>query len=824
MGQPAGRSGVITVVTTIVAIVIFALFSASHYAEMRRERWAMTAAQAEKTLLSFEAQSRRLFDYSDGVLRAARHFYTLHPGDGVGVLLHDIYAPRAETFQGTMTIANSAGAAVFHSDGPWTPGADLSGREYFQTFKRNPADFLYVGPTDFGKITRQWWFRLVRPILKDGGLDGVVIMTLRPENITAFYQDLALGAHSTAAMMTLDGRLIARQPAPPLELYGTSVGNPALWSGLERGPSGSYHAANGIDGIDRTYFFKRLDDYPVIITVGVADQDVEATLAATRANVGIQVLAFSLAAAIFCLLMLRMQRKNRVLSMMESASATSAQELGCAMADLSATAARLELVVETAAEGIVGLDDHGVVVFANLAASQVLGWAAAGEMVGCPAAEALGHRLSDGKACGEGVCSIRATLADGVTRRVTSETFLAQDGRCVPVDYAVSPLIVDGAAVGAVLIFHDVSTRRDAEAKINNLLSYQRAILDNAPVGIAIFDHQRRLTDANPALFDIFGWTDGDLRGRSARCLYCSAEQFQSFGDRALPLVFAGKSFRGDTLMCRQDGREIWVRLTGHLVDVDNPRLGVIWAMEDITERKALELDLTRSNQELERFAYVASHDLRQPLRMVSSYLALLERRLGPRLEGDEKDFIAFAVDGAKRMDRMIIDLLDYSRIGRSGASASLVPLDTALARAVGTLQAAIAEARAEVVLPQSMPAVLGHASELERLFQNLISNAIKFRAPDRTPTVKIECRATSREWIISVADNGIGIAPEDHSRLFGVFQRLVRHDQYDGNGIGLAACRKIAEHHGGRIWVESEARSGSTFLVALPLGEGAGE
>ena len=263
-------------------------------------------------------------------------------------------------------------------------------------------------------------------------------------------------------------------------------------------------------------------------------------------------------------------------------------------------------------------------------------------------------------------------------------------------------------------------------------------------------------------------------------------------------------------------GRELWLSARFDRISMNGvPHL--LFLGTDITERKLLDLDLSRSNEELERFAYVASHDLREPLRMVSSFLGLLERRMVGRLDADEAAFIGFAVNGAKRMDRMIVDLLEYSRIGRGGAEAEMVPLDAVVERALGSLAHAIADAGAEVVVAPALPVVPGYDSELERLFQNLIGNAIKFHAEGRAPMIRVGCREEARDWILTVADNGIGIAAEDHARLFRVFRRLVSQERYEGTGIGLAACRKIAEHHGGRVWLESEIGQGSTFLVALP-------
>lgn len=271
----------------------------------------------------------------------------------------------------------------------------------------------------------------------------------------------------------------------------------------------------------------------------------------------------------------------------------------------------------------------------------------------------------------------------------------------------------------------------------------------------------------------------------------------------------------------RNDGAVRWVHETcEHLRNEAGEVVRSDGTVHDITERKRLEEELKRSNAELEQFAYVASHDLRQPLRMVSSYIGLISKKLSERLDDEDRTFIGFAVDGAKRMDRMIIDLLDYSRIGRDASDKGNVSLAKVLSRSIGNLEVAIAEAGAEIEVQSVLPVIVGYESELERLFQNLIGNAIKFREPDRMPKVTIECQETARDWIFAVTDNGIGIEPEDHAHLFVVFQRLVSHEQYQGTGIGLAACRKIAEHHGGRIWVESELGKGCTFRVALPKGD----
>ena len=227
---------------------------------------------------------------------------------------------------------------------------------------------------------------------------------------------------------------------------------------------------------------------------------------------------------------------------------------------------------------------------------------------------------------------------------------------------------------------------------------------------------------------------------------------------------------------------------------------------------------LERSNAELEQFAYVASHDLRQPLRMVNSYMQLLERALADKLDDKSREMMHFAADGAKRMDQMLVSLLEYSRVGRMGEPMQALDSREAVDEALHFLAPAILEARATVRVTGDWPQMVASRDEFTRLWQNLIGNAIKYRAAGRAPEIDITVVPEAQSWRFCVADNGIGIDPEQIERLFKVFQRLHTRDQYEGNGIGLAVARKIVERHGGRIWVESAgAGLGCQFFVVLP-------
>jgi PAS domain S-box-containing protein len=349
--------------------------------------------------------------------------------------------------------------------------------------------------------------------------------------------------------------------------------------------------------------------------------------------------------------------------------------------------------------------------------------------------------------------------------------------------------------------------------------------VDQNPNMIITTDTQGVIDYANPAFCRFTGWRPDEVIGRTPRILKSSDTPSEVHAD-LWRTIRAGGEWRGELLNRRKDGGEYWASVViSPVTDEAGGLRGFVGMQEDISERRRIQgrvtelvAELKESNEELERFAYVASHDLRQPLRMISSYLVLLRRRLASAFDRESEEYLNFAADGARRLDRMISDLLEFSRIGKQSAKEA-VELDVVVDDALRFLGPAVSERGASVVAVGGLPVVLGDRSELARLFQNLIGNALKYCPADRVPQVELSCRDGGKEWIIAVADNGIGIEADCLDKVFGIFQRMVGRDQYEGTGIGLAICRKIAEQHGGRIWVESEVDRGSTFLVTLPKG-----
>jgi PAS domain S-box-containing protein len=368
-----------------------------------------------------------------------------------------------------------------------------------------------------------------------------------------------------------------------------------------------------------------------------------------------------------------------------------------------------------------------------------------------------------------------------------------------------------------------VASQKSVEDLLRESEERFRSLFEEAPVAYHEIDRGGIVQRVNRAECALLGFAPEEMLGRPIWHFVVPEEQASSreairrkvSGEQ--PLAPFEREYR------RRDGTILTLEIHENLIrDRGGAVIGIRSTLLDVTERRKAERtlvrqaeELARSNAELEQFAYVASHDLQEPLRMVASYTQLLARRYQGKLGPDADDFIHYAVDGANRMRVLINDLLAYSRVVRQEKPPAPVDLSTVFHIVLGNLGKALEETGARVTAGE-LPVI--HADEIQmiQLFQNLIGNGIKFRGPD-PPVIRVEAERQENLWRFAVRDNGIGLDPKFSERIFVLFQRLHSRSEYPGTGIGLSVCKRIVERHGGRIWVESEPGRGATFLFTIP-------
>ena len=412
-----------------------------------------------------------------------------------------------------------------------------------------------------------------------------------------------------------------------------------------------------------------------------------------------------------------------------------------------------------------------------------------------------------------------------VARMDTAEVYAPLRARLKLTILCVGLLLISaGLGIGAIWRQQRVRFYKEryemAEALRASEVRYRR-LFEAARDGILILDAETGMVvDVNPYMIEMLGFSREAFLGKKLWELGCFKDIVAS--QAGFEELQRKEYIRyEDKPLETADGRQIEVEFVSNVYLVNHHKV-IQCNIRDITERKRAEekleqslADLERSNQELEQFAYVASHDLQEPLRMISSYTQLLAKRYEGRLDDKAQKYVHYAVDGAVRMQTLINDLLAYSRVGTRGRPPEFTDSHSALGEARRNLAVLIRETRA-VISNDDLPTVRADPSQLALVFQNLLANAIKFhgKAP---PRVHVSAQDHGLEWVFAVKDNGIGIEPQHAERVFVIFQRLHTREEYPGTGIGLAVCKRIVERHGGKIWFTSEPGNGSTFFFTIP-------
>jgi PAS domain S-box-containing protein len=482
-------------------------------------------------------------------------------------------------------------------------------------------------------------------------------------------------------------------------------------------------------------------------------------------------------------------------------------------------------LLEAAPDAMVVVNRAGEIVLLNLQGEKQFGYDR-GELVGQQVKNIIPEGFAERL-----IADATRSVADALKQQIGMGIELIgrrKDGSEFPIEIMLSPLEnAEGILVTAAI--RNISVRKAAEEHLAQMEGRYRGLLEAAPDAMVVVNQAGEIVLLNLQAEKQFGYYRDELVGQQVKNIIPEgfAERLIADGTRTAAEALTQQIGAGIELSGRRkDGRTFPIEIM--LSPMENSEgILITAAIRNITERKKSEEHLVktaeglkRSNDQLEQFAYVASHDLQEPLRMVASYTQLLAKRYQGRLDSDADEFIAYAVDGCNRMKGLIRDLLNYSHAGTDSKVLREISSETALKEALINLRGSIEESGA-IVTHDWLPAITTDDTQLVQVLQNLIGNAIKYHGT-AAPLVHVSATKNGgKEWIFSVRDNGLGIAPQYLERIFIIFQRLHGQQAFSGTGIGLAICKKIVERLGGRIWVESQPEKGSTFFFSLPESDG---
>ncbi|MDD1718213.1 MAG: PAS domain S-box protein, partial [Methanoregulaceae archaeon] len=515
---------------------------------------------------------------------------------------------------------------------------------------------------------------------------------------------------------------------------------------------------------------------------------------------------------------------------------------------------RLAAIVDTTDDAVIGKSLDGYIISWNAGAEKIYGY---------PAAEALGRPVSMLIPPGQtdDLGQILEKVKEGKPIRHYETVRMRKDGTLIHVSLTLSPIKDwEGRLIGASTIARDITDRKKAEEAIRRANAYNRSLIEASLDPLVTINPDGTISDVNDATVRVTGVRRNELIGTDFSRYFTEPEKAKAGYEK----VFRDGSVTDYGLEIRHRNGQIIPVLYNATVYTDESGAiaGVFAAARDVTERKRAEdalltayneLDdrvkertkelvkansdlekeiaerkataeelkkkseeLARSNMELQQFAYIASHDLQEPLRAISGFTELLEKRYKGQIDAKADQYINFILEGTKQMHQVIQDLLAYSRVQTKAHEIGLTDMNKAYEQALLNLHGSISQKKA-VITAEPLPEVFADGTQMTQLFQNLIGNALKFQRPDITPVIHVDARLNNDKWEFSVTDNGIGIEPRFTERIFKIFQRLHAKGEYEGTGIGLAICKRIVERHGGEISVESEPGKGSRFFFTIP-------
>ena len=664
----------------------------------------------------------------------------------------------------------------------------------------------YYGLVAFNVETGEPFMSIAVPIMdvRSGLADGVLVADVRLKAIWDLIAGIRVGETGSAYIVGREGRLIAHRN-PSVVLRGTEFDLPDQ-DGIQA----------GLGGMEVVLAMARIplgeQAFTVVAEMPVSEA-LEHTVALRKIVLGIGVGAALVVALLGVLFARTITKPVRQLVKgaeeigrgnldyrIEVGAKDEIGQLAGAFNDMAARRKQAEqslreseqwlsTTLRSIGDAVIATDGKGLVTLMNPVAKDLTGWDEA-EAVGKPL-EGVFNIINE--QTGERAESpVARVLREGVVVGLANHTVLiAKDGTKRPIADSGAPMRdEEGNIIGTVMVFRDITERRRAEEELRQHRDHLEALVEQRAGELQRTNEELEVEVAE--------------RKRAAEEL---RETLEELG--------ASQTATFNMMLDAEEARRLAEQANEDLKSEMAERRRVEEALRERSE------DLERSNKELEQFAYVASHDLQEPLRMVSSYTQLLARRYQDKLDADANDFINFAVDGANRMQRLINDLLAYSRVGTRGKPFETTYCEVVIDQALDNLRLAIEKSGA-VITHDPLPTVMADDAQLAQLFQNLIGNAIKFHG-DQPPRIHVsaqktsEVSETSEVWQFSVRDNGIGIDPQYYERIFVIFQRLHGKEEYPGTGIGLAVCKRIVERHGGRIWVESEPGEGSTFYFTIP-------